>query len=83
MDEYDENRHFFLGHYFRNNYNDFLSTLPLINSPVNVTRVEVWVTNPPGVTENTRDVVGFMDLAENDRIHNPLVNPVRVVLRFR
>ena len=65
-DEYDENRHFFLGHYFRDNYNNFLSTLPIISSPVAISKIEVWVTNTVGITENTRDIVGFMDLAEND-----------------
>lgn len=69
-DDYDENRHFFLGHYFRDNYEQFLSTMPINSSPVNVTRTEVWVTNSTGYTENTRDIVGFMDLGEKNRIHN-------------
>lgn len=69
-DEYDENRHFFLGHYFRDNYEKALSNLPVINSPVNVTRIEVWITNSTTVTENTRDVVAFMDLAETQHIHH-------------
>ena len=64
--EYDVFRHFFLGHYFRNNYEDWLSTLPFINSPVQITRVEVWVTNTTGATLNTRDVVAFADLGESD-----------------
>ena len=67
-DQYDENRHFFLGHYFRNNYEQALATLPVINSPVNITRIEVWITNSTGITENTRDVVCFMDLGETERL---------------
>ena len=63
-DEYDENRHFFLSQYFRDNYESWLSTMPFINSPVNITRLEVWVTNTTGATQNTRDVVGFMDIGE-------------------
>ena len=73
-DEYDENRHFFLGHYFRNNYEQWLSTLPFVNSPVNVTRLEVWVTNTTGETENTRDIVAFADLGESDSIFESIAN---------
>jgi len=69
-DEYDENRHFFLSQYFRDHYEEWMSTLPVINSPINITKIEVWVTNSTGITENTRDVVGFMDLAEHDKIYN-------------
>jgi cell surface protein SprA len=72
IDDYDENRHFFLAHYFRDNYNRALQNLPIINSPINITRVEVWVTNFQGATQNTRDIVGFMDLGET--------NPDRILL---
>lgn len=65
-DQYDENRHFFMGHYFRNNYESWLSTLPFINSPINITRVEVWVTNRTGATQDTRDIVALADLGESD-----------------
>jgi cell surface protein SprA len=68
-DQYDENRHFFLSHFFRDNYNRALSTIPNITSLINITRIEVWVTNRTGVFQNVREVVGFMDLAENDRVH--------------
>ena len=76
VDQYDENRHFFLSQYFRDNYNHALSTLPIINSPIVISKVEVWVTNTVGITENTRDIVGFMDLAEHDKIYHPLINPL-------
>lgn len=62
---YDANKHYFLSHYFRDNYNQWLSTIPIVNSPVNITRVEVWVTNRTGATENTRNLVGFSDLGED------------------
>lgn len=68
-DQYDENRHFFMSHYFRNHYEQWLSTLPLISSPINITRMEVWVTNSTGETENTRDIVAFSDLGEADSIY--------------
>jgi len=77
-DQYDENRHFFLAHYFRagdtladnGGYNRALSTLPNINSLADITRLEVWITNKTGATENARDIVGFMDLGENQFIYN-------------
>lgn len=64
-DEYDENRHFLFAQYFRNNYNKAMKNLPVVNSPVQILRVEVWVTNRNGSTTDTRDVVTFMDLGEN------------------
>jgi len=73
VDQYEENRHFFMGQYFRNNYDVALSTLPIINSPINITKIEVWVTNiGPAVTDN-RNIVAFADLGEsspaNSMIH--------------
>ncbi|MEX0811553.1 MAG: cell surface protein SprA [Chitinophagales bacterium] len=77
-DDYDENRHFFLAQEFRDSYNQALSSLPNINSLYNVTRVEVWVTNSRGVTQNgVRDVVAFQDLGEPERIARPDVINVR------
>jgi len=64
IDQYDENRHFFLAQYFRNNYNQALNNLPNINSLVDINKLEVWVTNKQGRTENIREVAGFMDLGE-------------------
>lgn len=64
-DEYDENRHFLMGQYFRKNYNKAMEKLPVVNSRVQVQRIEVWVTNRNGTTTDTRDIVGFMDLGEN------------------
>lgn len=70
---YDENRHFFLGHFFRNNYRSWIANLPQITSGVNVTRVEVYVLNRNNDTQTLRNVVGFMDLAEGSRVYNPNV----------
>ncbi|MEO6406156.1 MAG: cell surface protein SprA, partial [Ferruginibacter sp.] len=63
-DEYEENRHFLVGQYFYNNYNQWMSNLPAVISPVQILRMEVWITNRNGTTTETRDVVGLMDLAE-------------------
>ena len=63
-DEYEENRHFLIGQYFRDNYNKVLSNLPAITAPVQILRLEVWVTNRNGTTTDTRDIVGLADLGE-------------------
>jgi cell surface protein SprA len=70
-DEYEENRHFLLAQYFRLNYNNALSNLPIIKSNVQITRVEVWVTNRTGATTNTRDVVGLANIGEITPFGNP------------
>ncbi|RYY81326.1 MAG: cell surface protein SprA, partial [Chitinophagaceae bacterium] len=69
-DDYEENRHFLLAQYFRNNYNKNMQRLPVVQSNVQILRVEVWVTNRTGATTDTRDVVGFMDLGENRPYNN-------------
>ena len=63
-DEYEENRHFLVAQYFKNNYNKLMSNLPAITSPVQILRMEVWVTNRNGATTETRDIVGLSDLGE-------------------
>ena len=65
--EYDENRHFFLSHTFRNNYENALSRLPAINSGLQITRLEVWITNNnSSSTQDNRNGLGLIDLGEND-----------------
>ncbi len=73
--DYEENRHFLLAQYFRNNYNQAMSKLPVVTSKVQILRLEVWVTNRNGSTTETRDVVGLMDLAEPDPFNNS-INPL-------
>ena len=64
-DEYEENRHFLMSQYFRVNYNSAMEQLPVVNSPVQILRVEVWVTNRNvAATTDTRDIVALMDLGE-------------------
>lgn len=71
-DEYEENRHFLVGQYFRKNYNRLLSNLPAVTSEVQILRMEVWVTNRNGTTTETRDVVGLMDLGESEPYNTSL-----------
>ncbi len=70
-DEYEENRHFLMAQFFRNNYNTAMKELPIVNSTVQILRVEVWVTNRNvAATTDTRDIVALMDLGENSP-YNP------------
>ena len=71
VSNYEENMHFFLAQYFRDNYNKACATLPTVTSGVTINRVEIWVTNTSGITENTRNIIGFVDLAERNKISNP------------
>ncbi len=70
VDNYDENRHFFIAHYFRNNFETAMSRLPFISSGITVNRVEVWITNKRANFNQARNIVAFMDLAETERIDN-------------
>jgi cell surface protein SprA len=62
--DYDENRHFFISKYFRENYNSALSMLPVIRSQAVVTKIEVWITNKKQDFTSSRDIVAFVDLGE-------------------
>jgi len=64
-DEYEENRHFLAAQYFRANYNKVMSNLPAVTAPIQILRMEVWVTNKNGATTDTRDVVGLANLGED------------------
>ncbi len=65
-DEYEANRHYFLNYYHRENYDQALESVPFVSSQVNITRIEVWVTNQTNKVENTRNIVAFTDLGEAD-----------------
>ncbi|MFZ4412371.1 MAG: cell surface protein SprA [Bacteroidales bacterium] len=64
-DQYEENKHFFIAHYFRDHYNNALSSLPIIGSNINITKIEIWRTNIGAPTTNNRNIVALTDLAEN------------------
>ncbi|MFW0718081.1 cell surface protein SprA [Pedobacter sp. N23S346] len=64
-DNYEANKHYFLAQYFRNNYNKHLANAPIITSPIQVTKIEVWITNKAGNTTDSRDILGFLNLGEN------------------
>ena len=64
--DYDENRHFFLGHFFRDNYERWLGSIPTIISGLQISRVEVYVLNRTNNTQTLRNFAAFMDLGEGD-----------------
>ncbi len=75
-DEYEENRHFLLGQYFKDNYNKVLAKIPAVTTPVQILRLEVWVTNKNGSTTNTRDIIGLMDLGETKPYRSDIIHPL-------
>ena len=75
ISEYDQDRHFFLAHYFRDNYDRSLQQYPFINSNIQITRSEVWITNRTARTENVRNIVALQDIGESDRTNIGL-NPI-------
>ncbi len=70
--DYDENKHFFLAHYFRDNYDRAMSQLPTVLSGVNINRIEVWITNKTSDYSNPRNILAFTDIAESQHISNTL-----------
>lgn len=88
IDQYDENRHFFLSHYFRDRYDEAVKNLNTISSPVTISKVEVWVTNKRATYDQARNVVAFADLAEHDNISNTTVVspsgrcPIPIIIRI-
>jgi cell surface protein SprA len=67
--EYDNDRHFFLSQYFRNKYDEALRRYPFIDSRVQITRIEVWITNKQNRVTNTnnnlRNIIALQDLGES------------------
>ena len=64
-DNYDENRHFFLSHFFRDKYESAMASVPYIASGVTINKIEVWVTNKRGSYDQARNIVAFTDLGES------------------
>lgn len=77
-DQYEANKHFFLSRYFYHNYDKSLRYLPVITSGVEITKIEVWVTNKQGRFDDSRDLVAFVDLGEceGDIFARKVVSPV-------
>lgn len=74
--DYEANRHYFLGEYFKQRYDAALANMPLINSNVRITRVEVWVTNRQNVVENVRNITAVLGLGEKTWPISGVLNPL-------
>ncbi|GAA4938254.1 cell surface protein SprA [Algibacter agarivorans] len=67
--DYDENRHFFLAQYFRDTYDTSLKNYPFINNRgLQITRLEVWMTNRSNRTDDVRNIVALQDLGESEKV---------------
>lgn len=64
--QYDENRHFWLNHEFRDGYDKALSMLPMVQTGVQIIKLEVWMTNKQGNYNNARNIIADSDLGETD-----------------
>ena len=71
IDQYDENRHFFLTHFNRNTFEKALKELPLVNSLFSIDKIEVWVSNERNEDKEVRQIVAFADIGEPTRLNNP------------
>ena len=74
-DEYEANKYYFLSYFFRQQYENALRTLPTVNSGVQISRIEVWVTNTRSDYEENRNVVAFTDLGEDGPFVSPELQP--------
>ncbi|MFN6947160.1 MAG: cell surface protein SprA, partial [Cytophagaceae bacterium] len=63
-DNYEEFKHFFLGHFFRNNYERSLESMPVVTSGVKISRLQVFITNRANITQETQNMVAYLDLGE-------------------
>lgn len=65
-EDYDYNRHFFLGQFFHDRYDQALSNYPQIQSDINITRLEVWRIDRGGANqEQRRSILAVRDLGDD------------------
>lgn len=63
--DYEDNQHYYLGHYFLNNYDNALLNYPQINSRISITRIEAWVLEQgSGNLQDQKAILGIRDLGE-------------------
>jgi cell surface protein SprA len=64
VQDYEEDKHYFLGHYFRENYEENARKLqtgaPIPN--VRIEKIEVWITNRQGNIQDARNILAMTDL---------------------
>ncbi|MBH1960874.1 MAG: cell surface protein SprA [Flavobacteriia bacterium] len=63
--DYEDNQHYYLGHYFLNTYDNALLNYPQINSRISITRIEAWVLDQgSGNLQDQKGILGIRDLGE-------------------
>ena len=63
--DYEDNQHYFLGHYFLDNYDNSLLNYPQINSKINITRIEAWVLDQGSANlQEQKGLIGIRDLGD-------------------
>lgn len=65
--EYDENQHYFLSEFFKENYRLAFDDLPVISSDIIIRKVEVWVSQTSAGNKNARDILALTQLGEDRR----------------
>ncbi|WP_281323231.1 cell surface protein SprA [Flavobacterium aestivum] len=67
--DYDNDRHYFLSQYFRDRYDSSMKSYPFIDSRVQISRLEVWITNKQNrvnaTSNNLRNIIALQDLGES------------------
>lgn len=63
---YEVNKHFFVGQFFKNQYDNALSLLPIVQSGAFINYIEVWVTNRNKSFNDNRNLVPIVDLGETN-----------------
>lgn len=74
-DNYEENKNFLIAQYFRDHYNVALKNFPQLASLINITKMEVWITNRNGQVNGVREVLAFQDLGENHPYDSTMKDP--------
>ncbi|WP_407403757.1 cell surface protein SprA [Chryseobacterium sp.] len=63
--DYEDNQHYFIGHYFLDNYDKALENYPQINSRISINRMEVWVLDQGNSNlAYQKSIVGIRDLGD-------------------
>lgn len=72
---YEANRHFFVGQFFKDQYDNALSILPNVQSAAQITYIEVWVTNRNKSFNDNRNLIPIVDLGESNPYNPKLFSP--------
>lgn len=63
--DYEDNQHYYIGQYFFDNYDKALLQYPLLNSKININRIEVWVLDQGASNlQEQKSIMGIRDLGE-------------------